>query len=633
MKISLFRIKLIFLVFIISPLISQTTEDMKKFMDVYDKLKVNQEANNIVEKDIQNQNSDSEPIKILIEPKDINDYLNTKISTMKKEINKIQSYLSLDDSISKLNDFGYSFFASRDSVNYIDNIVIDENYILGFGDEIIFSVWGEVQQNEKKIIQRDGTIYIDNVGLLYLSGKTFQNAKKYILSRFSKVYSTLVTEPKLSFMDITIARLKKINIRVTGHVKYPGNYVVNPSISLTNLLIIAGGVNVSGSLRNITINRNSVPLDTIDFYPLISGEGLINDFGFLDKDIVIIPPKNNVISISGAVRNPGYFELKDDNLNELINYAGNFTHDAQKSLYIYRKNKSNLIINTLKSKDNFFENGDSIVIPTNWHKSKFMSITLDNTNSFKIPWLENITYQKLLSSINLSAIDIKQIELTRRIGNDSYQSFILENFENGFFEFLPNDHLVFHLKSDVRDLNTVVIKGFVKSPGKYPILGQTEKLESLINRAGGFLNNISMANVSVKRDTMKFGSSNGGLYLSPDDTVYVNSFVGTVEVIGEIHHPGNFQWDEYKYAKDYIKSAGGLTAYGDEDHIVYINPFSEAVKIKKSAKMYLLPGSKILVNQKPENELKLKPDRFQQVSSIISSLVSIAILANSTLRN
>ena len=41
----------------------------------------------------------------------------------------------------------------------------------------------------------------------------------------------------------------------------------------------------------------------------------------------------------------------------------------------------------------------------------------------------------------------------------------------------------------------------------------------------------------------------------------------------------------------------------------------------------------ILVNQKPENELKLKPDRFQQVSSIISSLVSIAILANSTLRN
>ena len=48
----------------------------------------------------------------------------------------------------------------------IDNDLVTDDYILGFGDEIIFSVWG-IQQYERKIIERDGTVYIDNVGLLY----------------------------------------------------------------------------------------------------------------------------------------------------------------------------------------------------------------------------------------------------------------------------------------------------------------------------------------------------------------------------------------------------------------------------------------------------------------------------------
>ena len=79
--------------------------------------------------------------------------------------------------------------------------------------------------------------------------------------------------------------------------------------------------------------------------------------------------------------------------------------------------------------------------------------------------------------------------------------------------------------------------------------------------------------------------------------------------------------------------AGDITAYGDKNHIVYISPFGESRKINKNSKKTLPSGGRIIVSRKPLNELELRPDRFQQISSIITSLVTIAILANSTSNN
>ena len=41
----------------------------------------------------------------------------------------------------------------------------------------------------------------------------------------------------------------------------------------------------------------------------------------------VIPPKGSS-TITGAIRNPGYYEIKNDNINSLIDYAGSFEKDA-----------------------------------------------------------------------------------------------------------------------------------------------------------------------------------------------------------------------------------------------------------------------------------------------------------------
>jgi protein involved in polysaccharide export with SLBB domain len=174
----------------------------------------------------------------------------------------------------------------------------------------------------------------------------------------------------------------------------------------------------------------------------------------------------------------------------------------------------------------------------------------------------------------------------------------------------------------------VVVKGDVNSPGVYPLINNRETLNSILSRSGGLQTSSDINNVIVKRDTLIFGSKTGDLILTPGDTVIAKPIVGTVKVEGGVHNPGNMAWSANNSAKDYLSFAGGLTTYGDKKHIVYITPYGEASRINTRSNVSILPGSIIRVSEKPLSEQNVKPDRFQQISSLVTTLVTIAILAN-----
>ena len=127
-----------------------------------------------------------------------------------------------------------------------------------------------------------------------------------------------------------------------------------------------------------------------------------------------------------------------------------------------------------------------------------------------------------------------------------------------------------------------------------------------------------------------FGSKTGELILSPGDTIIARPLMGTVKIEGEVHNPGNIAWFAKSVAKDYLISAGGLTSRGDKKHIVYITPYGEASRISAKSNILILPGSTIRVSEKSFAELNYFPDRIQQLSSVITSLITLAILANTT---
>ena len=203
-----------------------------------------------------------------------------------------------------------------------------------------------------------------------------------------------------------------------------------------------------------------------------------------------MPPKGKTVSITGAIRSPAYFEVNEkDDIKSLINYAGDVGKDAKNTIYIYRNNKPNIITNINNDTKLTFVSGDSLVIPKIFSQKKIITVSIDNRLPYEIPWMENINYNDILNSGDLNIDDILKIELVRKINQNNYEKYFLENYDGGDFLFKPNDYLIIHLDNKIKKLNTVTVKGFVESPGVYPLTGQYETLNSIIDRSGGLLSN------------------------------------------------------------------------------------------------------------------------------------------------
>ena len=83
--------------------------------------------------------------------------------------------LEFEEEVTK--HFGYDFFTKRDTIPFWESLPTPANYLLGPGDELIISLWGQTQLRETFTISREGQIYNEKVGLLSLSGKSLIDAR------------------------------------------------------------------------------------------------------------------------------------------------------------------------------------------------------------------------------------------------------------------------------------------------------------------------------------------------------------------------------------------------------------------------------------------------------------------------
>ena len=381
------NIRILLILSLFSLLSGQTAEELKRFMDTYDKLKVDQEANEVVKKGLESEKGpDDGPVKLLIDPGDMAKYYEEKMNVIKKDLEHLNQIFIPIDSIPRLKYFGYNYFSLRDSIQIIDNATVPSNYVLGYGDEVIISIWGQAEQYERVMLERDGTAFIQNVGLLYFGGKTSGQAKTYLKSRFGKVYATLNSNPPQTFLEFSIGKIKNINITVSGHVQFPGNYVVNPAVSIPNILVLAGGVTEKGTLRNIKLQREETILDSMDLYPLFTGNGLAKTFSVLNNDVIIVPPRGGTVAVNGAVLNSAYYEITPGNsVKSLLQYAGGVTSDGNPQVIIARPDASNLYVSSLEFDNTEVISADSLIIPLRMKQVTTISVSSNIHTLTEIP--------------------------------------------------------------------------------------------------------------------------------------------------------------------------------------------------------------------------------------------------------
>lgn len=503
-----------------------------------------------------------------------------------------------EDVVQEDQVFGRNIFNTRNlTFEPSINIATPPNYRLGPGDEVIIDIWGASENTIRQQISPDGTINIGELGPLYLSGMTVEKAQDFLTKELRKIYSDTNNQ-----IRVTLGNTRTIQINVMGEVVQPGTYALSAFSTVFHALYRAGGVNDIGSLRKVQLVRNGKKMATIDVYDFIMHGKTQDDIRLEEGDVVIVPTYESLVQISGNVKRPMRYEMKNgETVETLIGYAGGFTSDAYtKSLRMVRQNGKEYQVNTIDDKDYGsyrLSDGDMVtaeaILDRFTNKLEIRGAVYrpgiyelnDNVNTVKalIARADSLTDDAFTTRAVLYRLrdnmtrEVKQIDVAALI-NGTIPDIVLQRND---VLFIPSIH-------DINDWDDVEIAGEVIAPGTYPY-ADNMTLEDLVIAAGGLKESASLVRVDVSRriknptsaeDTKEIGEmftfslkdgfvvdGEPGFVLQPYDHVYVRrspvySEQKNVAINGEILYGGTYTLtSKDERISDLVKKAGGTTQF------------------------------------------------------------------------
>lgn len=171
-----------------------------------------------------------------------------------------------------------------------------------------------------------------------------------------------------------------------------------------------------------------------------------------------------------------------------------------------------------------------------------------------------------LNQTDLNKLGFNPIESNQSGANQKDQKDKAKNAKRKKFE---------HIQAFKR--NSKLISGALEKPGFYPIIGNIS-LENVISLAGGLLPGADLNNVTIRQYGLNSGRTSiveskyidilsihpKNINLHERFTVHVpflenNSDVGSIELEGEILHPGKYTFSRSETLKEVIDRAGGFT--------------------------------------------------------------------------
>jgi protein involved in polysaccharide export with SLBB domain len=496
------------------------------------------------------------------------------------------------------NVFGRNVFSNRNlTFEPNSNMATPENYKLGPGDEVIIDVWGAAENTIRQTITPEGNITVSTLGPVYLNGMSVKEANSYLQREFAKIYAGV--SGNSSQVKLTLGHIRTIQVNIMGEVALPGTYRLSSFSSVFHALYRAGGVSNIGSLRNIRVMRNGRKVADVDVYDYILQGKAVDDIRLQDNDIIMVPPYECLVDISGKVKRPMYYEMKSgETLGTLLKYAGGFTGDAYtKSIRLLRMSgREKQIYNVDEMDYSVFKLLDEDAVN--------ISAVLDRyENRVEI---RGAVYRDGMYQINGTVNTVKQlIQKAEGLRGDAFLTraqlqrehddltlemipIDLQGMMNGTVADIPlrrNDVLYIPSIHDITSEGTLTISGEVARPGTF-VFAKNMTIEDLVMKAGGLTESASSARVDVTRrikdpkgtsvssvigETFSFELNDGyviggsNFVLEPFDQVYVRRSPAyraqqNVAIGGEVIFPGAYALTtKNERISDLVKKAGGIT--------------------------------------------------------------------------
>jgi len=416
-----------------------------------------------------------------------------------------------EDSLFTIKRFGSDYFKQKQAVNGTAPqlyIATPEDYQLGPGDELLINLYGASEISYTVQLSREGTIKVDRLAPVYLSGLSIAEAKRRLISRFSEIYTGLTAtnnDPSKVALDLSLQSARSVVVNITGQVESPGTYTLSAFTSVINALYAAGGPNQVGSYRAVRLLRGGRIVKEIDLYDFFAG-GKLTTISLQDQDVLQVPAFEAQVELKGAFKTPGYYELqKEETLADVLEYSGGFLSDGYKERVfvsrIMNYKRQSVTLATSEGAMHLLKDGDVI-------EAHLVQDVVENAVQLEggvyIPGTYSLTSVKTVKEAIEAAGGLTrealngQATLFRSVNGVERAALSIDLNDERQLNYPLNDgdRLFVPQESQLFDTGIIRIEGEVNSPGVFDYRDGMSLSDALI-MAQGFTANANQSAVSV----------------------------------------------------------------------------------------------------------------------------------------
>jgi len=534
-----------------------------------------------VQEDLMKRKSDKEELEEdrYRRPSSYIDKKNTrkKIEELQKELDLLRSEL-IESEDDKLDiRFGSKIFnLMQTTLMPFNEPNFDGSYLLDYGDVLEIQLVGQKNSSFILPVKRDGSISIPEVGKIFVSGLSLDNAVNTISEKIRSIYTTVE-------VFTTLVSVRDIQVIIAGNVFSPGPYTLNGNSTLFHALAISGGPSDAGSFRKIDLVRGDKVVETADFYEtFINGSSSFSS-RLRSGDLVFVRPVENLVTISGAVKRPGIYELKkDENLSSVISFANGINNKAdltQVSLIrISQGSVSNMPISNLSEFDNMpSSDNDKLVIGSFSYRSVEIEGAVKNPGKYLV---------------NEGAGIFDLVSIAGGYTDTAYPfGGVLENMQTKEINEQAGEKLYESFIDELSNFSSVA-----------PQQGEMGFLAEIITE---IKNTKPSGRVSAEFDLAKLENDPSlDILLQEGDKVTIPEFLDHIYIFGEINTEGTIRYKEGEGFKYYIDKKGGYSPYANKKNVYVLHPNGETTLVsdnrnifmrQRSDEMKLYPGSVIFI--------------------------------------
>ncbi|MDK9774365.1 SLBB domain-containing protein [Vibrio sp. B181a] len=490
-------------------------------------------------------------------------------------------------------------------------------------------------------------------------------------------------------------------IKVFGEVNAPGSFTYKPNTTLVDVIMRAGGVTRYASVEQIRVITNNTPvmfnlkryLDSGD--QSLLPEVLPGTTIFVPKQEEEIKAGANVVYVMGEVAHPGAYEgKKGASFMDILANAGGPTRFAESRQIRVIKADGGVISFDLTSHTEGLSNqrvpavgpGDAIFVPEktdmnekSWLKvapSRAVAVMGEVVRPGRIEWSDEMDLIDLIAHVGgpTRRADTSKVEVSN---NGKVTKFDLDKY---ILQGSPHSKLprvsagtvvrVHALPDDPSDNKSqwvsqssdasIYVFGQINAPGRYRFTTEMHFLD-ILSAADGPTKDADIHNIRVTHRGLgyaKVSKLNLSLYFEtgdesilpdvrPGDTIYIpekdrnwldRSKESTVRVLGEVHSPGRYVFNDNMTILDILAEAGGPSdsAYVEKISVVNMSCCQGQARVfnlaefSKTANIYDLPviraGDTIYVPHKDESFTEKARAGLRDLLQITTTIVLIGAL-------